>query len=419
MATSMVRVKLDGVWTSLNYNSETDFYEAQFVAPVQASTSQPNGYYNLTAEAVNSSGTVYTITGNELSGLRLLVADTTAPTITLIAPIEGRITNGKPTFVATAIDEESGSGVADSTFKIYIDDIEQSGATVSEIDGVTTLSYIPTVKLGEGEHTIKFTVEDVSGNQAELIAEYIIDTESPHLEILGEISHAVIDDFTYLIKCILYDVTSPPVDIVISNNDTVVYSAEITSNYFEYELSLELGENYITIQATDKVGLETLLNLYIIRLRTDRTLAQAKALRAFTQKPRKYWTQAELEEFVKCRDHGAYNYTDMNRVTLAMEYITQWLKDYGYSSGYKRVKTTDWQESEVIYPDEIQKYIQNVRALYSVFSIRGKPVVPNRPAQLNWAAVNNIELLLVWLDSVRPLLDKSPFVSGEVFCGEV
>ena len=41
---------------------------------------------------------------------------------------------------------------------------------------------------------------------------------------------------------------------------------------------------------------------------------------------------------------GAYNYTDLNRVTEAMEYINDRLSGYGYTSGYKSIEISREQE---------------------------------------------------------------------------
>lgn len=45
-------------------------------------------------------------------------------------------------------------------------------------------------------------------------------------------------------------------------------------------------------------------------------------------------TQDELEELYSGSLKGAYDYTDLNRVTDALEYLNQELERYGYSTGY-------------------------------------------------------------------------------------
>ena len=45
-------------------------------------------------------------------------------------------------------------------------------------------------------------------------------------------------------------------------------------------------------------------------------------------------TTEEVAEYAKANHRGAYNYTDLNRVAKAMEYLDNRLKQYGYHSGY-------------------------------------------------------------------------------------
>lgn len=73
---------------------------------------------------------------------------------------------------------------------------------------------------------------------------------------------------------------------------------------------------------------------------TDRTQADvnyAKALAARISAGTA--SESELAEFNSAAMKGAYNYTDLNRVTAAMESLKAKLKDYGYAvPGYQRIK---------------------------------------------------------------------------------
>lgn len=51
---------------------------------------------------------------------------------------------------------------------------------------------------------------------------------------------------------------------------------------------------------------------------------------------RRPWTAAELEQFNEASDRGAYNFTDLNRVTAAMEYLAGLFTSDGYQVGYVR-----------------------------------------------------------------------------------
>ena len=63
---------------------------------------------------------------------------------------------------------------------------------------------------------------------------------------------------------------------------------------------------------------------------TDRSQADLDALGSLLSVPMEDWTAEELAEFNLARSKGAYNYTDLNRVTAAMDYINEQLVGYGY-----------------------------------------------------------------------------------------
>lgn len=73
---------------------------------------------------------------------------------------------------------------------------------------------------------------------------------------------------------------------------------------------------------------------------TDRTQADVDRVKAIAAKIRAGTaTEAELSEWNSCAMKGAYNYTDLNRVTAAMEALKAKLEGYGYSvPGYHRIK---------------------------------------------------------------------------------
>ena len=75
----------------------------------------------------------------------------------------------------------------------------------------------------------------------------------------------------------------------------------------------------------------------IDNLITDRNQSDVDALRALLARGRANWTAEELAEFNLARSKGAYNYTDLNRVTEAMEYLDESLRGYGYETNYRKL----------------------------------------------------------------------------------
>lgn len=73
---------------------------------------------------------------------------------------------------------------------------------------------------------------------------------------------------------------------------------------------------------------------------TDRTQADVSRVKQIAEKIKNGTaSESELAEFNSAAMKGAYNYTDLNRVTAAMEALKAKLEGYGYAvPGYQRIK---------------------------------------------------------------------------------
>ena len=67
---------------------------------------------------------------------------------------------------------------------------------------------------------------------------------------------------------------------------------------------------------------------------TDRSPEDLQALRDMLAVPMSDWTAEQLAEFNQAVSKGAYNYTDLNRVTACMDYLNERLTALGYETGY-------------------------------------------------------------------------------------
>lgn len=78
---------------------------------------------------------------------------------------------------------------------------------------------------------------------------------------------------------------------------------------------------------------------------TDRAAADLENLRALLSTPMEDWTAEQLAQFNQAISKGAYNYTDLNRVTACMEYLDETLRSYGYETGYQKIEVPHKAES--------------------------------------------------------------------------
>lgn len=82
---------------------------------------------------------------------------------------------------------------------------------------------------------------------------------------------------------------------------------------------------------------------------TDRSPEDLQALQDLLATPMADWTAEQLAEFNLAVSKGAYNYTDLNRVTACMDYLNEVLTGLGYVTGYQRV-VVPHQEPEPVGP---------------------------------------------------------------------
>lgn len=154
----------------------------------------------------------------------------------------------------------------------------------------------------------------------------------------------------------------------------------------------------------------------------DRTQEDVDALEAFYVAVQA--GTASLEDMDLASAKGAYNVSDLNRVTQAMAYLHGRLTEYGYLSGYVPVEITHrdgtkdatWREDdEDITVDKLEEYLSNVRALRSVLpTLSATPEAPVDMEALTVEDANAIERILADLETVINAMRGALLRAGQV-----
>ena len=147
MAVRTVQAIINGVTTTLTYNSSTSKWEATITAPSTSSYNNNDGhYYPVTIKATDEAGNVSTKTDQDATlgtSLRLRVKEKTAPVITITYPTASAlITNNKPAIRWKVTDNDS--GVNPDTIGITVDSGSKvTGSTITKtaITGGYECSY--------------------------------------------------------------------------------------------------------------------------------------------------------------------------------------------------------------------------------------------------------------------------------------
>lgn len=404
MALTQVRAKLGDTWVDLVYNEATGRYEGTLTAP-GTSIHQPGGYYNLEVEAANDTGKTASLTGAQFQPLRLVVREDVSPTLTIISPPAGWLLTGSPVITVDAVDESGGSGVDPDTFS-------PAGGAVQEIDGGYRYTWSPPEPWADGPHTVTFSVSDRDGNTASVSAAYTVDTVPPVLRITAPDLHRVVDLAELTVAGYVRDALSGPAGVTINGTEV-----PLTDGVFSAQISLEVGVNLLQVTARDNAGLTATETITVLRLVTDRTQADADKVASLMARGMSDWTAEELAWVLTAPClRGSYDAADYNRVGQAVAFVSQWLSAAGY---WPRTNPkTDWTTQDVPTQSQTAQYLKNIRALRPLLPIQ-TPEPPQSMDNPTIQGANDIERILVTLDSVRPRVGLSSFVCGEIFCGEV
>lgn len=259
MAIQTVQAIINGVTTDLSYNSGTGKWEATVNAPAVSSFNQPDNRFNVTLKAVNTAGTQKTIDktdGQFGEILALRVYERIKPVITISGFDDAYITTSSPSVAFALTDNDSGIDL--STLTLTVDDNEaQAGEISSEpaSNGYNCV-YTPSTGLSEGSHTIKINVSDNDGNSAdEKSVTFKIDTVPPTLNITSPSNGFVTNSSSVTVTGTTNDTTSSPVTVEIKLNNESLGNAEVQANgSFSFPVTLNVGENTITVTATDSAG---------------------------------------------------------------------------------------------------------------------------------------------------------------------
>ena len=405
MALTTVRAKLGDTWVTLAYNPATDRYEGA-LTPSETSIHQPGGYYAVEVDVSNDTGQKASISGVQLPSLRLVVRETTAPALRLVSPAPGYLTTQTPTIIFQALDEAAGSGVDPESFSISA----PGTVTRAAVSGGYRFSWTPAAPWADGAHAVTASVRDYDGNESTVSGAYTVDTVPPELYIETPCQRHIVDDETVPLAGEFWDVTAPPVTVTIGGKPVPV-----DGRRFKTVVPLEIGENKIAITAIDGAGNRTRREVYLIRLVTDRTQADAEKVLDLCTRGYDGWTAEERSWWasVLCL-RGSYDHRDLNRVGTAVNWLAGELRRRGYVAD-AHLKT-DWADTDSPVQSQMTAYLSGVEAVRMAQGLY-IPEIPGTVSGLTLDGANAIERALVEADAMIP--HYTAWTAGEITCGGV
>ncbi len=219
-------------------------------------------------------------------------------------------------------------------------------------------------------------------------------------------------------------VTLPSEVVYVSGTVNGIEYTWTNTEGYRWEAVVARSENEIYVVALtliNALGATSSANftLYygVLNLITDRTerdverwrLLHSKGFDALTEDEKAQWQTAMK---------GAYNFTDMNRVESAVEFIAQRLTELGYSAA-PEVKTV-WTANDYPTKTDMDRYFANVALLRSILPMYSTtPATPTTRKKMDYLVANDIEHILSDIDRRITAITQSWFYAGDVFTGEI
>ena len=129
-------------------------------------------------------------------------------------------------------------------------------------------------------------------------------------------------------------------------------------------------------------------------------------------------TDRTAEDVANKTAKGFYNASDLNRVGAAVQYIAERFASQGYTVAVS--PKTDWLASDIPTASELETYRQNIATLRALIAvIKSTPETPETMRFLDYIKANDIERILLDLDTLLTNAALAWYQSGELFAGEV
>lgn len=162
-----------------------------------------------------------------------------------------------------------------------------------------------------------------------------------------------------------------------------------------------------------------------MNLITDRTYSDVERWKFLRSKGWQNMTLIERQEWMgeisptPSATKGMYTHRDLNRVESAVESITAKFRERGYDVSDIVVKT-NWTYSDTFRDTDMVRYLGNISKLCSFFPVYSDtPSVPNINDKFNYKLANDIEKILIDVETIFSGLSDSQYYCGELFAGEI
>ena len=154
---------------------------------------------------------------------------------------------------------------------------------------------------------------------------------------------------------------------------------------------------------------------------TDRTILDVRRWENLRNKGFLNMTDAERAEWLAGDMKGAYNKGDLNRVGEALNYLHDMLLQAGYITYQTTFAAkTNWTVASVPTAEDLTYYLKcvsNIRNAMTQFATT--PPAPTDTGALDYNEANNIEKILIDIETLINNMLAARFYCADVYAGEI
>lgn len=207
-------------------------------------------------------------------------------------------------------------------------------------------------------------------------------------------------------------------------NSVAVTWTLVENNVWEATADRAADDKYIVAlsivsQSGQTTTAEFTLYYGILNLITDRTQADADKVSQLIEKGWGAMSDDEKAEFLTSLK-GAYNAEDWNRVAAAIVYVAERLRsECGYVVEIQDAKQ-DWAIADIPTEKDCNIQLTNCETVRNILPVMDStPAVPTDMDELTWSEANDIEQILLDVNTLIDNISAAWFYSGDLYAGEV
>lgn len=249
-----------------SYDSGMQEWSVDIPSGSESSYSQANHTYPIELHAFDAAGNetiMYATDDTYGDQLNIRVLEKTKPTATIVSPTQGSVLGSAAQDIVMELQDAGGSGLNMASVVFKVNNVQvSSGLTWSDgADGKKICTYHAT-NLSDGSNSVSLQVTDNDGNVSEVATvSFVISTSAPTLNVTSPTDNLL----TNSNKVTVAGTAAAGSDAVTLSN--VKINGEAVSvgsgGAFSKEITLQEGENTITIVAEDSIGKTTSVTRHV------------------------------------------------------------------------------------------------------------------------------------------------------------